>query len=140
MDARERRGQLRSAVFRADGQGVVDLASTLTPDDGLQLFGDGLLHALAQHVEGASELAAKLVEDLRGRFWDGDDELADQLEVALGRRPAMVLEPLTIDLEDLAGILEGNPGEHEGRIDLTTGVVWIRDGSRVQHRIGAVRP
>jgi len=124
MDTRRRREQLHSAVYRADGQAVVDLASMLTPDDGLQLFGDGLLHALAQHVELAGELAAKLVEDLRGRFWDGDDELADQLEVALGRRTALDLAPLTIDLEELAGLLEGNPGDNEGRIDLTTGIVW----------------
>ncbi len=125
MDARDRCRQLRGAVYRGGGQAVVDLAPMLTPDDVLQLLGDGLLHALAQHAEGAAELAAKLVEDLRGRFWDGDDELADQLEAALGRRPALALAPLTIDLEELALILEGNPGENEGRIDLTTGVVWI---------------
>jgi len=31
-------------------------------------------------VDGAAELAGKLVVGLRRRGWDGDDELADQLE------------------------------------------------------------
>jgi hypothetical protein len=35
-----------------------------------------------------------------------------------------MLRPLPVDLEELAGILEGDPLNAGGRIDLTTGEVW----------------
>jgi len=77
-----------------------------------------------QGVDGATELARKLVVALRQRGWDGDDELADQLEAHLGSGPAAMLRGLPVDLEELAGILEGDPLTVGGRIDITTGEVW----------------
>ena len=77
-----------------------------------------------QRVDGAAELARKLVVGLRQRGWDGDDELADQLEAHLGSGPAAMLRALPVDLEELAGILEGDPLSIGGRIDITTGEVW----------------
>src|SRR5438270_1139825 len=125
MDAKEQRSALRAAVYRGDGRAVVDvLPGVGADDDSLQLAGDGLIAAVMQRVEGAAELARKLVVGLRQRGWDGDDELADQLEAQLGSRPAAMLRALPVDLEELAGILEGDPLSVGGRIDITTGEVW----------------
>ena len=76
---------LRIAVYEGDGSVVGVLRGRLT-EDVLQLAGDGLLDAVAQDVEGAVELAAECATALRERCWDGDEDLADQLQAALGRR------------------------------------------------------
>jgi hypothetical protein len=73
----------------------------------LQLAGDGLLDALAKDVKGAVELAAQCAAALRERCWDGDAELADQLQAALGRGVTPLLRSLPVDLEELASLLEG---------------------------------
>jgi hypothetical protein len=65
-----------------------------------------------------------LVVALRQRGWDGDDELADQLDALLGSGAAPMLRALPVDLEELAGILEGDPLSAGGRIDIRTGEVW----------------
>ena len=93
-------------------------------DESLQLAGDGVIAAVMQRVDGAPEVARELVVDLRQRGWDGDDELADQLEAQLGSGPAAMLRALSVDLEELAGILEGDPLTVGGRIDIRTGEVW----------------
>ena len=79
-----------------------------------QLAGDGLIAAVVQRVDGAAELARKLVVGVRQRGWEGDDELADQLEAQLGSGPAAMLRALPVDLEELAGILEGDPLKRRG--------------------------
>jgi hypothetical protein len=61
---------------------------------------------------------------LGARGWEGDEDLASQLEGVLGRGPALMLRPLKIDLEDLSGLLEGDPLWGGGRIDLDTGECW----------------
>ena len=125
MDSEKQRSALRAAVFRGDGRAVVDLLGGVGADDeSLQLAGDGVIAAVMQRVDGAAELARKLVVGLRQRGWDGDDELADQLEAQLGSGPAAILRALPVDLEQLAGILEGDPLSVAGRIDITTGEVW----------------
>ena len=68
----------------------------------LQLAGDGLLDALAKDVEGAVELAAQCAAALRERCWDGDEDLADQLQAALGRGATPSLRSVPVDLEELA--------------------------------------
>ena len=114
MDSKEQRCALRAAVYRGDGRAVVDLFRGVgADDDSLQLAGDGLIAAVMQGVDGAAELARKLVVGLRHRGWDGDDELADQLEAQLGSGPTAMLRALPVDLEELAGILEGDP-QHRG--------------------------
>ena len=115
---------LRRAVFDGDGQRVVVALSRGPWGDLLQRAGDGLLVALVQGVEEAPELTRRCVMQLRARAWEGDDELACQLEAALGDRPAPMLRPLPVDLEELAGVLEGDPAHGGGRIDLHTGEVW----------------
>jgi hypothetical protein len=93
-------------------------------DESLQLAGDGIIAAVMQRVDGAAELAREFVVALRRRGWDGDDELAEQLEAQLGSGPAAILRALPVDLEELAGILEGDPLSVGGRIDIRTGEVW----------------
>jgi len=127
MDSNAQRAALRAAVYRGDGPAVVDLLVAVgVCDDLLQLAGDGLIAAVGQGVAGARELAGDLVVALRQRRWDGDDELADQLEAQLGSGPTAMLRGLPVDLEELAGILEGDPVSTGGRIDLATGEVWPR--------------
>ena len=115
---------LRSAVFDGDGQRVVVALSRGPWGDLLQRAGDGLIIALAQGVEEAPELSRRCAMQLRARAWEGDDDLAEQLEAALGDRPAPMLRPLPVDLEELAGILEGDLAHGGGRIDLRAGEVW----------------
>ena len=124
MGAKEQRSVLRAAVYRRDGAAVVHLLGGVgAADDSLQLAGDGVIAALMQRVDGAPELARDLVVALRHRGWDGDDELADELDALLGG-PAPMLRALPVDLEELAGILEGDPLTAGGRIDVRTGEVW----------------
>jgi hypothetical protein len=125
MGLKEQRSALRGAVYRSDGPAVVSLlGGGAVPGNALQLAGDGLLAAVAQRVEGARELAVRLAAALRQRGWTGDDELADQLDALLGTGATPMLRPLAVDLDQLAGILEGDPLQGGGRIDLTTGDIW----------------
>ncbi|MGH2863488.1 MAG: UPF0158 family protein [Solirubrobacteraceae bacterium] len=127
MDSKEQRAALRAAVYRGDGPAVVDvLGSVGAYDDLLQLGGDGLIAAVMQRVDGASELARRFVVAARQRGWDGDDELADQLDALLGSGPAPMLRALPVELDELAGILEGDPLSAGGRIDIRTGEVWAQ--------------
>jgi hypothetical protein len=127
MDSEEQRAALRAAVYRRDGSAVVHLLRGVGAyDDSLQLAGDGVIAAVLQRVDGARELARDFVVALRQRGWDGDDELADQLDALLGSGPAPMLRALPVDLEELAGILEGDPLNAGGRIDIRTGEVWAQ--------------
>jgi hypothetical protein len=114
---------LRMAVYNADGSVVGVVRGRLT-EQVLQLAGDGLLDALAKDVEGAVELAAQCAAALRERCWDGDEDLADQLQAALGRAATPLLRALPVDLEELASLLEGDPLCGGGRIDLRSGACW----------------
>ena len=94
------------------------------PADSLQLIGDGLLAAVRDDIGGAAELARTCVNALGERSWEGDRELVAALEAALGSGPTPMLRPLPVDLEELAMILEGDPVQGGGRIDVVTGEVW----------------
>jgi hypothetical protein len=127
MDSEEQRAALRAAVYLGDGPAVVHLLDGVGGgDDWLQLAGDGLIAAIMRGVAGARELAGDLVVALRQRRWDGDDELADQLDAQLADGPAAMLRAVPVDLEELAGVLEGDPLSAGGRVDLATGEVWPR--------------
>ena len=125
MPERDERRELRGALARGEGAAVVHLlGSRPWPRDCLQLAGDGLRVAMGQHVAGPEDLARECVARLRAREWDGDDDLADALEAQLGSGPARLLRPLAVDLEELALVLEGDPLQGGGRIDLISGEVW----------------
>ncbi len=127
MDDREAHTQLRALVVQGDGPGLVaTLIRGPLPADSLQLIGDGILAAVRAGTGGAIELAESCAAALRERSWQGDDELADVLEGALGTGPIPMLRPLPVDLEDLSMVLEGDPLQGGGRIDLVTGEVWPR--------------
>ncbi len=136
----DRRTALRSAICDGDGRRVVVALSKGLRGDLLQLAGDGLLLALAEGAVGAPDLARRCAEQLRGRAWAGDDDLADQLDAALSDRPAPMLRPLPVDLEELAGILEGDPAHGGGRIDLRTGEVWPQAAIDYAREEGEVVP
>ncbi len=120
------RTDLRGAVARGDGLALVALLTDPKgwPVHALQLAGGGLLGAVAAPVDGAVPLAQRWIEALHERAWDGDAELATALGTLLGTAPAPVLRPLSVDVAELAAILEGDPAHGGGRIDLRTGEVW----------------
>ena len=125
MDDREALTRLRSLVVRGDGAGLVAaLSQEPWPGDSMQLIGEGLLAAVRNGTDGSAELALDCVRALHERRWDGDRELVEVLEAVLGKGPTPLLRPLPVDLEELSMILEGDPVQGGGRIDLITGQVW----------------
>jgi hypothetical protein len=120
----EVRISLRVTVPAEDGTAVVEMTGPAVPENGLQALGDGVLAALEQHGDGAAEAARLMIAALRERDWDGDDVLADQFDALLGGSAMLNLRPLQVDLDELAGILEGDPMYGGGRVDLATGEVW----------------
>ncbi|MGH3194602.1 MAG: hypothetical protein ACRDNT_01445 [Streptosporangiaceae bacterium] len=95
-------------------------------ENGLQAFGDWMLAALEHRADGATRAAGRMVAALRGRSWEGNDVLADQLEAWLGTGVVRDLRPHPVDQDELAGSLEGDPVYGGGRIDRATGEVWPR--------------
>jgi hypothetical protein len=124
MNAGELRSELRGAVYRGDAAAIVVWLRAVEPNACLQLGGDGLLTALAQDAEGAAEQARVWMALLGERGWDGDAALAEQLAARLGAGATPMLQSLPVDLDELAGILEGDQVTGGGRLDLRTGEVW----------------
>src|SRR6516164_11845988 len=124
LSAEERRISLRVKVPAEDGTAVVEMTGPAVPENGLQAFGDWVLAALEQHADGAAEAAHLMIAALRERGWEGVDVLADQFDALLGSSAMPDLRPLPVDLDELAGILEGDPMYGGGRVDLVTGEVW----------------
>jgi hypothetical protein len=119
------RTELRALVWTRDGASLVELLGVRPwPADSLQLIGDGLLAAVEDGVGGAAALARDCVNALQERGWFGDGELAEALVAALGDGPAPALRALPVDLDQLADVLEGDPVEGGGRLDLSNGQVW----------------
>lgn len=92
--------------------------------DVVQLAGDGVAGAAALGLPGAATMAASFLDALQERGFRGDEELAHQLRAAMGEAAIPLLRPLAVDLEMLAMLLEGDPAESGGRIDLSTGECW----------------
>lgn len=98
MDDREALTRLRSLVVRGDGAGLVAALSRKPwPGDSLQLIGEGLLAAVRGGTDGSAALALDCVSALQERRWDGDRELVEVLEAALGEGPTTLLRPLPVD-------------------------------------------
>jgi hypothetical protein len=124
MLEQDRRGRLRLLLAQDDSERVLDGLADDWPADALQLAGDGLLHTVIGGASRTADLARRCATELRSRDWEGDAELAELLEAALGIGPAPLLRPIAVDLEELAMVLEGDPVHGGGRIDLRTGEVW----------------
>ena len=124
-----RRG-LRVAAARHDAATIARLLDEQLPHEGLQHAGDALLCALAAAPQGHGDITDRLIEALRQRAWDGDEQLADAIEATLGRRTT-TLTPLDVDLELFADALTA-PAGSVGYLDLHTGYVTTEatlDGS-----------
>ncbi len=111
------------AVYTGDGRAAMAAIERGSDLDSLQYVGDGLRLALAQGVTGAALRAEEHIAALRNRDLDGDEDLAIELEAALGLGQAPALRDLPIDLDDLSLALEGDPLLTGGRLDLRTGDV-----------------
>jgi hypothetical protein len=115
---------LRLTLRGKDETVVAEITGPAAPENGLQVFGDVVLLALEQHADNAAAAADGLIGALRERGWEGDDVLADQLGTLLATGVIPDLKPLAVSLDELAGVLEGDPLQGGGRIELTTGQVW----------------
>src|SRR5450759_1454497 len=76
----------------------------------------------------------------RARGWRGDDDLAEQLEAALGQGPSPLLRLLPVDLDELADLLEGDPADGGGRVDLRSGEVWPQAAVDYAREVGEEDP
>jgi hypothetical protein len=112
---------LRRAAGDPDALGRV-LAEEL-PTDALQHIGDAVLSVLELPGTDLSDAVDRLVDRLRERHWDGDDELVDTLEHVIGRRPSP-LPPLGAELAEVGEALSEQAGT-ENYLDLHTGTVWF---------------
>jgi hypothetical protein len=125
MDDREALTRLRSLVYQCDRPGLVAVLSQEPwPPASLQLIGDGLMAAVLDDIGDSPGLARKCVDALGERSWEGDRVLVAAMEAVLGDGATPMLRPLPVDLEELSMILEGDPVQGGGRIDLITGEVW----------------
>lgn len=125
MEPRQERTELRSIVVRRDHPALLAMLERFPwPEQMLQVIGDGLLAALAASVAEAADPARRCAMELRDRDWDGDGELADALAAAVGDGSTPMLRALTVDLEQLSAVLEGDPMNGDGYLDLTTGEAW----------------
>lgn len=139
MDDRDALTHVRSVMVRGDhAELVAVLRQEPWPADSLQLIGDGLLAAAPDRSDGSVDLAHACVAALRAREWEGDRELAEALDAALGSGPTPMLRPLPVDLEELAMILEGDPVDGGGRIDLRTGEVWPQSAIEYAEEVGEI--
>jgi hypothetical protein len=114
---------MRRVLATGDGAGVV---AALAAADGVgsQLAGDALLLALTSATAGAAPIAERCAAALRARGWDGDEELASQLDAARGEPTAARTTEIPVDLDMLADVLEGGLDSAGGRLDLNTGQAW----------------
>lgn len=115
---------LRLTLRDGDETVVAEITGSPAPENGLQILGDFVLLALEEHADNAAQAAGELIGALRKRDWGGDDALADQLGALLTTGVVAGLRPLPVSLDELAGVLEGDPVQGGGRIDLATGQVW----------------
>jgi hypothetical protein len=134
------RREWRVLVHRDDGGAelVAALREGGVPPDVLQLVGDPLLRA---NVAGISDAAASVQEcaiALRARDWSGDRELAAELDAVLGAAARPGLQPLPVHLDELAELLEGDPTEGGGYIDLENGEVWPQSAIDYAVEVGDV--
>ncbi len=112
---------VRGALHGSDGTVLLAALRRGPVSEVLQLAGDGVAGAAALGLPGAAQMAATFVGALQERGFRGDGELADVLRASVGHAVNPSPRPLPVDLEMLAMLLEGDPAEAGGRLDLRTG-------------------
>jgi Uncharacterised protein family (UPF0158) len=76
-----------------------------------------------RRAAGDPDAVDRLVDRLRQRQWNGDEELTDTLEDVMGRHPSP-LRPLPVELAEVGEALSEQAGT-ENYLDLHTGTVWF---------------
>ncbi|MFF6980327.1 hypothetical protein ACFZAV_22085 [Streptomyces sp. NPDC008343] len=112
---------VRGALHEQDGAALLAALSRGPVREVLQLAGDGVAGAAVQGLPGAAEVVAAFLGALQERGFRGDEEMADRLRTVTGHAAISLLRPLAVDLEMLAMLLEGDPAESGGLLDLSTG-------------------
>ncbi|GAB7030896.1 UPF0158 family protein [Streptomyces sp. NPDC021749] len=112
---------VRSALDTLDGAALFAALRRGPVREVLQMAGDGVAEAAARGLPGAAEMAAAFLGALRERGFRGDEELAHRLRTVTGDAATPLLRPIPVDMEMLAMLLEGDPAEFGGRLDLSTG-------------------
>ena len=115
--------QLRLAAASGDVAGIVAALEGHEVSEVLQRAGLAVQVALQADLDRVSSLAISLVQQLQIRNLPGDEELAQDLLAGVqGEPPPGQLLP--VDLEELSGLIEGDPASNEGGfLDLQTGEV-----------------
>jgi hypothetical protein len=98
---------LRGAVYANDMLAAFRVLAGKSLEPVLQVAGDVIIAALAAGTPGAAELASRCLALLRDRQMEGDHELIEQL-AAVAEGAPKPLNAVPVDLEELAGELEGN--------------------------------
>jgi hypothetical protein len=115
--------RLRSAAASGDVAGILAALEGHDVSEVLQHAGSAVQVALRIDPDRVSPLAISLVQRLEMRDLPGDEELAQDLLAAV-RLEAPSGKPLPVDLEELSGLIEGDPASNEGGfLDLQTGEV-----------------
>ena len=117
----ERWRQLRGPVFRRDGAEIVALLDVDAVRERPQVAGEALLIALDQGTPEAGAPARDCAAAASARGWDGDSELAGDLQRALGQAGVRELTPVPVELEQLADLLHGGEHSSGGRLNVRTG-------------------
>lgn len=141
MGHRRERDGLRGILYAVDVRALMGaLNDAVWPEDALQLMGDAVLVVVGERADALEPAGCRCAAALRDRGWEGDDELADQIEALLGVGATPFLKSLAVDVEELAGILEGDAVMGGGRIDLRTGEVWPRSAIEYFEEVGERDP
>lgn len=115
---------VRGALHTQDGAALLAALHRGPVREVLQLAGDGVAEAAARGLPGAAEMAGLFLGALQERGFRGDEELADRLRTVMGDAVIPLLRPIPVDMEMLTMLLEGDPAESGGRLDLSTGECW----------------
>jgi len=113
--------ELRLATASADVTGIMAALEGHDVSEVLQFAGSAVQMALGKDPDRVGSLAISLMQRLQDRGLPGDDELAKDLLAEL-RGEAPQGHRLPVDLEELAGLIEGDPlNDRGGFLDRRTG-------------------
>jgi len=116
-------GEVRQAIAARDVDTFLAAITSRDLDDALHEIGAGVVMALAEGRKAAESIALGIHTRLRFRGGPGDEVLAEDILLRLqGEEPPGQL--LSIDLDELSSVIEGDEFGKGGYLDLQTGEVW----------------